>query len=116
MPIYQTRCRCCGHQSDQYARVSARNRIRCEACGGRTEITFDGVRVANGNREFRGANQTSKCEQWVPGDVPYARKLLGTLGSCIQNDGTVKFKDRGEQRRYVRELAKHEARAKARQD
>jgi len=38
VPTYQLKCKKCGHKFDEFAKVKDRLKIKCEKCGGDTQI------------------------------------------------------------------------------
>jgi len=62
--------------------------------------------VVSGNRQFVGDRRNSLTEGWHPKEVGEVRTLLGDrAGACVQNDGSVQFADRDEQKHYSRRVA-----------
>lgn len=50
--------------------------------------------------DLHGTREVCQDVQMQPREVPRARELFGAIGSCIQNDGSVKFKNRSEAGQY----------------
>jgi putative FmdB family regulatory protein len=40
MPTYEYECRACGHVTDVFHNMTARPRVKCPECGGRTKKLF----------------------------------------------------------------------------
>ncbi len=104
MPIYPTVC-AAGHKGEILARVSECTSLKCPECGAPAQQDYAAKNIANGNRQFTGQTQESQTEWYHSTEVKEARAELGKSGSCVQNDGTVKFKDRGQQRQYLKDKA-----------
>ncbi len=114
MPTFPLRCCQCSHEwTAECERVELFDQA-CPSClhvdaavmRPSVQVPIWDKTVVSGNRQFTGDRQNSLTEGWHPAEVGEARRLLGDrAGSCIQRDGSVKFKDRDEQRAYTRSLA-----------
>jgi len=87
--------------------VDDRNCVPCAECGALSEQDYarkTGVGI--GNRPFGVKSQESITEWFAKSEVAEARADFGDkAGSCIQADGTVRFKDRAEQRGFMQRKA-----------
>jgi len=91
----------CGHkESDVFCRASEFENLRCSCCGARVEQNYATKRVGVGGAlvTFRGIRQESIRHF----NDPAERERYGSLGQCIQNDWTVRFNDREEERKFTR--------------
>lgn len=111
MPVYSLHCQACNFHGDTFAKVAeldAKGRVLCPECGQRAEQDWSAKTIAPGGaaRSFNGERQTSLTEGFHSSEVDEARRMFGeTHGGCIQNDGTVRFKNREEQRGYMKRKA-----------
>ena len=117
MPVYCLQCPACGRRTEQFARMADRDALTCggqdgAGCGHpRLEIDYERqtVRPHVDLREFHGEQAESRCHVWNPADVRMARAKFGPdLAECIRDDGTVVFKNRKQERRYVARAAAFE--------
>jgi hypothetical protein len=110
MPIYCLKCKC-GFHGDAFAKVvelDEQGRVLCPECGERAPQDWSNKTIAPGGSAvaFAGAKRQSMTEAFHSSEVAEARKLFGeTCGACIRDDGTVSFKDRDEQRKYMKRKA-----------
>lgn len=115
MPIYPIKCSHCHFAGDCFAKVSdldGNGCVACPECGNRAEQNYAAKTVGVGNREFYGQTQESLAHAFHPSEVTEARETFGADGAnCIQSDGSVRFKDRQEQRRFRRKWQTMEAQA-----
>lgn len=118
--IYPIACNKCHFAGDVFAKVAdldPNGHVLCPECGHRAPQDYTKKNIANGNREFHGQTQESITEWFHPKEVAEARQTFGErAGQCIQDNGTVKFKDRAQQREYAKrrdEIAR-DGQAKAR--
>lgn len=118
--IYPIACNKCHFHGDVFAKVADLDPdgcILCPECGSRAPQDYARKSVGSGNREFHGKTQESITEWFHPKEVAEARQTFGErAGQCIQDNGTVRFKDRAEQREYAKrrdEIAR-DGQAKAR--
>jgi hypothetical protein len=115
MPIYPIVCGKCHFHGDTFAKVAEIDPdgcILCPECGTRAPQDYTRKSVGNGNREFHGKTQESITEWFHPTEVAEARRTFGDrAGACIQDNGTVRFKDRSQQREYA--ATRHAIEAKA---
>jgi len=108
MPNYAIKCDSCKFHGDVFAKVAElddRGRVLCPECGERAERDWSQKTVGAGGSAiaFNGERQTSMTEGFHPSEVGEARRMFGeSHGACIQNDGTVRFKNRDEQRGYMK--------------
>lgn len=108
MPLYPIACSC-GFRGDAFAKVAELQdgRVKCPECGVHAEQEYARKTVASGNREFRGDAQESVTEGWHPDEVGRVQREMTADGdhdaaNCIRSDGSVWFKNRQEQQRYMR--------------
>ena len=114
MPIYPVRCCSCSFRGDVVARVRDIDRLQCPECGGRAEQDYTQKRVHNTNTRFTLKRQRSWAEGFTRKSAKEAQRLFGEKGGqCIQDDGTVLFKDRKEQEMYATRKAELERKAAA---
>lgn len=109
MPNYFIRCEC-GFHGDAFAKVAELKdgRVPCPTCGQHAEQDWSQKTVALGGSAitFSGDRQQSITEGFHSSEVAEARQMFGeTHGACIQSDGSVRFKNRDEQRGYMRRKA-----------
>jgi len=111
VPIYSLRCDGCNFHGDTFAKVSeldAKGRVLCPECGKRAEQDWSTKTIAPGGAavSFTGQRRQSLTEGFHSSEVDEARRMFGdTYGGCIQSDGTVQFKNRDEQRGYMKRKA-----------
>lgn len=111
MPLYQCSCASCRFSGEVFAKVAElddRGRVLCPECGERADQDWSTKTVGAGGaaRSFHGGKQVSLMEGFHPSEVAEARQLFGEKhGQCIQNDGTVQFANREEQRGYAKRKA-----------
>lgn len=100
MPEYALRCRC-GERFDVACPFSRRDEQPCPACSA-TAAPVDWERQnIRTEREFSSGEQLSFTEGCHPREVPILRKHI-TAGT-IHDNGRVSFKNRQEQRQYVKQ-------------
>jgi hypothetical protein len=90
------------------AELDAQGRVLCPECGERAAQDWSTKTVGAGGaaRSFHGGKQVSLMEGFHPSEVAEARQMFGEKhGQCIQNDGTVQFANREEQRGYAKRKA-----------
>lgn len=111
MPLYPLRCAACSRDTDEYARMSERDGLRCSHCGGVMLTRFGdlGLRRAPQDREF--ARTESVLHRYAPEEAAYWRKRLRT--NSIRDDGTVHFATRKEEREFVQRKQDDEARMRS---
>lgn len=106
MPVYPISCSKCHFNGDTFAKVAELDqdgRVLCPECGERAPQDYSRKQVGSGNREFHGKAQESVTEWFHPAEVAEARQTFGErAGQCIQDNGTVRFKDRAQQREYAK--------------
>lgn len=117
MPIYPLICSHCNFKGDSFARASdldSKGRICCPKCGELADQNYAEKTVGVGNREFHGKTRESLEHAFHPSEVKEARETFGTEGAnCIQADGSVRFKNRQEQRTFRRKWQSMEIQAQA---
>lgn len=114
MPLYPIKCLNpeCGKPSDVFIAVDQRHMLRCPDCNSLAEQDYTRKTVGVGGAmiKFTGERQESVIHLVDPKE----RERYGTLGSCIQNDHTVRFPDRETQRKFSRRTHEIEQEDKAR--
>lgn len=101
MPNYPVICPLCQHSEDVYAKMSERAALKCSACGhDRVETRFADLTLRSHNREFAMDKRESVLHFVPEADVDFFRKAYRT--NAIQDDGTVIFNNRAEEREFVR--------------
>ena len=117
MPIYPIKCPCCHFAGDCFAKVAELDelgRVSCPECGERATQNYAAKTVGVGVREFHGQSQESLVHAFHPAEVTEARETFGAEGAnCIQNDGSVRFKNRAEQKQFARKWNSMETQAVA---
>lgn len=107
MPMYPVRCDKCG-ENEVFARMSECDNLKCPTCD--QPATKIPARTRDVNRRFVGSESLSIMEGWPKGQVQAARKLVGSeLEGCVLDNGRVAFKDRAQQKAYVRKIEQIEA-------
>lgn len=93
MPLYPVTCQSptCGHQSEQFARVADRLKIKCPKCSAPTAIDFGRVTVSAGDLTPAGREEFSITESVSKKHVARYRKLMPKNGHLIGDDGKVRF-------------------------
>jgi hypothetical protein len=108
MPLYDITCAACRFSGECYAKVAELDqsgRILCPECGERADQNYATKRVGVGNPAFVGDRARSRTEGWHPSEVAEVRKILPERSAaCVRDNGKVYFRDREEQRRYVRDV------------
>jgi len=116
MPLYPVRCASCSHRCDLYASMSQRDGLKCPECGhARMETRFEDLGLRNANREFDLSRRESIQHFYPAGEVQEYRQLYGSAGNCIQDDGTVIFNNRAEEKAFRKAKQSHEARLRQQQ-
>lgn len=111
MPEYALRCPACKHTWDEFATMSSRSLCRCPKCQAVPETDYARCTFRQGNRVFALREQESVVH-WVPeADVSWVRAAYG--GANVQDDGTVTFKDRADERAFNKRKAAWEKREQA---
>jgi len=111
VPNYAIRCASCRFSGDVFAKVAElddQGRVLCPECGQRAEQDWSQKTIAPGGAaiSFTGQRRASMTEGFHSSEVSEAREMFGEVhGSCIKDDGTVEFKNRDEQRGYMRRKA-----------
>jgi putative FmdB family regulatory protein len=119
MPMYQLKCSGCQFSGEVFAKVTeldSKGRVLCPECGERAEQDWSKKTVSAGGAalSFHGGRQHSMTEAFHPSEVQEAREMFGERsGACIQNDGTVQFANRADQKAYMKRKAEIYARAHA---
>lgn len=107
--IYAVKCSC-GFVGDTFAKLGdmdSRGRVPCPKCGQHTDQDYSRKTISNGNREFRGKTQRSLTEGWCVDEVAQVQREMIEHGDVDAanmidpKDGSVSFKSREEQRKYM---------------
>lgn len=101
MPIYPIVCQRCDHRGDIYAKAADSDRLRCPRCDGPAVQDYAAKNIGHGAADFKAGKRESLTEWFHPAEVAEARRELGDAGSCVRDDGTVHFRNRQEQRKYL---------------
>lgn len=116
MPLYDITCAACRFSGECFAKskeLDQHGRILCPECGERAEQNYAAKRVGVGNPSFVGDKARSRAEGWHPDEVAEVRKILPPgSAACVRDNGKVYFRDRQEQRNYVRDVEAIRARAR----
>lgn len=106
MPNYVLKCLACEHKWERFSKVSERLDCSCPLCNGQPVIDIAAQGVPGvGNPEFHGQKAVSLMEGFHPTEVNDARRSMPAVGHCIRDDGSVKFRDREEQKKYAKAKA-----------
>ena len=103
MPTYPIKCQCgFGGEAFCHAADLLDGKPPCPECGQRAEQDWTRKGVPGMVRnEFHGRRRESMEIQAQPYEVPKLRRMYGdAVGDCWQQDGSVKFRDKDEARRF----------------
>ncbi len=110
MPIYPLKCDA-GHRWEQVLPMehdaAAYVCPECKAQGAQDFAAKFRGRHIDLNRKFTGSESLSVAHGFHPDEVSGARVAVekaGGSGSCIQDDGTVRFTERREERAFTRAM------------
>lgn len=105
MPIYPVTCDApeCRHQSEQFARVDDRLKLRCPACGGATLIDFGRIRVSAGENTPAGRGEVSVTESVSLKHRDRLRRLMPKSGHLVGDDGKVRFRTTQDAKKWFAE-------------
>lgn len=117
MPLYPIACNC-GYTGDIYQTVAqlteCDGKLECPWCHKMCDQDYSAKNVALAGSciMFTGTKRESITEGFHPKEVERARRVMGDdLGGCIQDDGTVRFRDRDQRTKW--DQKKDETRAKS---
>lgn len=115
MPMYPIKCGC-GFEGDVFQTVAglvaADSKLACPECSAMCEQNYAAKTIAlHGSCiMFTGVKKESMTEGFHPKEVQRARELMGDdLGGCIQDNGSVHFRDRDQRTKWDQKEAETKA-------